>query len=88
MLWQAATEAQNPLHPPTLGAVGPNGPSLGTVVVRRVIESERGLICHTDRRSAKKVGQSRANSGQKSASVRQPFYLVDLPHTTSQADTT
>jgi 3-hydroxyisobutyrate dehydrogenase len=59
MLQRGAAKARDPFHTPVLGTVGPVEPNLRMVVLRRVIEPERLLICHTDRRSAK-VEQIRA----------------------------
>jgi hypothetical protein len=53
MLADGANKAQDPCHTPVLGTVSSNGCSLRTVVLRRIIEQERMLICHTDVRSPK-----------------------------------
>ena len=45
--------AANPFHTPTIATVGQHGPMQRTVVLRFVDPSERLLVCHTDRRSAK-----------------------------------
>ncbi len=53
LLSMGVTEAKDPFHTPVLGTVDAAGCSLRTVVLRRVMEPERILICHTDLRSAK-----------------------------------
>jgi 3-hydroxyisobutyrate dehydrogenase len=56
MLSTGAEQAQDPFHTPVLGTVSPQGCSLRTIVLRRVIPAERILICHTDVRSPKVHG--------------------------------
>lgn len=53
MLVTGANIAKDPFHTPVLGAVSSGDCSLRTVVLRRVIEKDRLLICHTDIRSPK-----------------------------------
>ncbi len=53
MLAQGVTDAKDPFHTPVLGSTGPDRCSLRTVVLRRVHQEERILICHSDRRSSK-----------------------------------
>ena len=53
MVAHAITEPAHPFRTPVLGTTGPHGCNLRTVVLRRVIEPERLLICHTDLRSSK-----------------------------------
>jgi hypothetical protein len=53
MLVNGANTSKDPFHTPVLGTVTSGDCSLRTVVLRRVIEEERLLICHTDIRSPK-----------------------------------
>ncbi len=43
----------DPFHTPVLATIGPDGPSLRTVVLRDADDVARRLACHTDRRSPK-----------------------------------
>jgi len=53
MLARGVQKPNDPFRTPVLGTTGPNGCNLRTVVLRRIIEAERILICHTDFRSSK-----------------------------------
>lgn len=56
--------AQDPAHPyhtPTFGTVSSNGPSLRTVILRKVDTQERSLIFHSDSR-AQKIKEIQNNS--------------------------
>ena len=44
---------RDPFHWPVLGTKGCDGPNLRTVILRRVMVSERILVCHTDARAPK-----------------------------------
>ena len=53
MLAGAASDSKNPLRTPVLGTVGSGSSHLRTVVLRRVVETERLIMINTDLRSAK-----------------------------------
>jgi len=55
MLGHGVNNAEDPFHHPVLGTTGTDGVSMRTVILRRVIQAERTLICHTDLRSGKVV---------------------------------
>lgn len=52
-LIQGAKRGKHPFHTGVLGSVGPDGPSLRTVVLRAVDPLRRTLICHSDARAGK-----------------------------------
>ena len=62
LLETGAKKSKAPFHTPVLGTAQADGCSLRTVVLRRVVASQRLLICHTDRRSAKVAELGKHNS--------------------------
>ncbi len=53
MLEAGAKRARHPFHTPVVGTIATFGCKMRTVVLRRAIVSQRVLMCHSDRRSAK-----------------------------------
>ena len=53
MLKRGVTRFNDPFHWPVLGTVGKEGCSMRSVILRRFIEHERILVCHTDSRAGK-----------------------------------
>jgi hypothetical protein len=60
MLSRGAERPDDPFHRPVLGNTRQQGCNLRTVILRRVLVSERRLVCHTDAR-APKAGEIRAS---------------------------
>ena len=53
MLERGVTHFNDPFHWPVLGTTGKGGCSLRTVILRKIIISDRILVCHTDSRAPK-----------------------------------
>ena len=53
MLLRGVTDSKDPFHWPVLGTTSKDGCRLRTVILRKAIQSDLLLVCHTDARAAK-----------------------------------
>ena len=53
MLRRGGARSDDPFHCPVLGTTGKDGCNLRIVILRRLIQPDRVLVCHTDARATK-----------------------------------
>jgi hypothetical protein len=53
LLERGASDRREPFHCPALATAGASGPSVRTVILRKVFRAERVLLAHSDRRASK-----------------------------------
>jgi hypothetical protein len=53
LLERGASDRREPFHCPALATAGSQGPSVRTVILRKVFRAERVLLAHSDRRAGK-----------------------------------